>query len=176
MESFMSVLLNFSRKLKLKLQQVSPEVIPIYKSLLKKATVITPNQFEAELFSDLQITSLASLREALLAFHSLYHLPHAIISSLSLPKSELEGLHLPAGAEDFLVCAGSSYDFESKKQTAFLIVFPEYKERFEGGWALNRVKSNSRRELFYRGRRRILSPSFGTLQLFCTRPSYLFSS
>lgn len=27
---------------------VSPDVVPIYKSLLKLATIITPNQFEAE--------------------------------------------------------------------------------------------------------------------------------
>jgi pyridoxine kinase len=27
---------------------VSPDVIPVYKDLLKSATIITPNQFEAE--------------------------------------------------------------------------------------------------------------------------------
>lgn len=28
---------------------VSPDVVPVYKQLLKLATIITPNQFEAEL-------------------------------------------------------------------------------------------------------------------------------
>lgn len=27
---------------------VSPDVVPVYKSLLKTATIITPNQFETE--------------------------------------------------------------------------------------------------------------------------------
>ena len=112
--------------------QVTEEVVPIYKSLIARATCITPNQFEAELFSDMKIDSLANLRKVLRYFHTTYTLPHIIISSLALPRAELEGFDIPSSVEGdkFLVCAGSSW--RQGALTAFIIVFPRLDEHYEG--------------------------------------------
>lgn len=92
---------------------VAESVIPIYRSLLPLATIITPNQFEAECVSplphslsipspltfpiprrfahrtlaNLKVTSLATLRSLLLHLHTTYDLPHIIITSFTLPPS-----------------------------------------------------------------------------------------
>ena len=112
--------------------QVSPEVIPRYKELIRKATVITPNQFEAELFSDIKLTSLDSVRHALRYFHDTYNLPNVLISSIILPKEDLSAFDFPDQVESdrFLVCAGSTRT--SGKDTAFVVIFPEYPEHYEG--------------------------------------------
>lgn len=116
--------------------QVAQEVIPIYKQLISKATVITPNQFEAEIFADVKITTLASLKTALESFHTTYGLPNVVISSLSLPRAELEhaGIALPKGVEgdNFLICAGSSKLSASDPAKAFVITFPKLEEHYEG--------------------------------------------
>lgn len=90
---------------------VAESVIPIYRDLLSLATIITPNQFEAECvlddpspscvgvrltvspstthrtLADMKITSLTSLHALLTHLHSTYDLPHIIITSFSLPSS-----------------------------------------------------------------------------------------
>ena len=95
--------------------QVSPEVPPVYKSLLPRATVATPNAFEAELLTGVAITSRESLKACLRAFHDQYSIPHILVSSCEL------------GDSTKLVCAGSSIDGE-----AFTIEFPRFAEHYEG--------------------------------------------
>ncbi|KAF1999386.1 Ribokinase-like protein [Amniculicola lignicola CBS 123094] len=55
-----------------------------YKSLLREADLILPNQFEAELLSDTTITDLTSLAKAIQVLHKTYQVPHVIITSLRL--------------------------------------------------------------------------------------------
>lgn len=111
-------------------------MIPIYKQLISKASVITPNQFEAEIFADVKITSVATLKSALDSFHATYGLPNVLISSLSLPRSEVEkaGIHIPdeAVGDEFLICAGSSKLSADEPAKAFVITFPKLAEHYEG--------------------------------------------
>lgn len=65
---------------------VSPDVIPIYRSLLPKATIITPNWFEAETITDIKIVDRASLQKALTILHDTYLVPNVVISSIPMAK------------------------------------------------------------------------------------------
>lgn len=105
---------------------VSPEVVPQYKALLRQASIATPNDFESELLTDIRITSLESLQQALSTFHNRYNLPHAIISSCMLPHADIRRLD-PSAIGTQLVCAGSSTD-----GPAWAISFPAFDEHFEG--------------------------------------------
>ncbi|KAF2739113.1 Ribokinase-like protein [Polyplosphaeria fusca] len=57
-----------------------------YKSLLREADLILPNQFEAELLSDVTITDLQSLAAAVQVLHRQYQVPHVVITSLRLTR------------------------------------------------------------------------------------------
>lgn len=94
---------------------VSEEVPGLYKTLLQEATVTTPNQFEAEVLTDIKITDKSSLRACLDKFHYQYNVPHVVISSLSF------------GEKGRLYCAGSS-----RSEEGFLISFPELEGEFVG--------------------------------------------
>ncbi|CAK9781145.1 bud site selection-related protein [Cutaneotrichosporon oleaginosum] len=74
---------------------VSSDVIPVYKDLLKIATIITPNQFEAELLSDVKITTMSTLCDALTALHTTYGVKHVALSSIPLPVSLVSTLGVP---------------------------------------------------------------------------------
>lgn len=63
---------------------IPEDEVPQYKSLLREADLILPNQFEAELLSDTQITDLTSLATAIKVLHHTYLVPHVIITSLRL--------------------------------------------------------------------------------------------
>ncbi|GAA5883800.1 hypothetical protein JCM16303_002379 [Sporobolomyces ruberrimus] len=122
---------------------VSESVIPLYKSLLPKATCATPNYFEAELLTDVRILDADSLKLALRTFHERYRIPNIIISAVSLPVHELSKLgfkDLPAmnssSTGRMLVCTGStitsSPDSPTITTTSFGIAFPELAEHYEG--------------------------------------------
>ncbi|KAF2855389.1 Ribokinase-like protein [Plenodomus tracheiphilus IPT5] len=63
---------------------IPEDEVPEYKSLLREADLILPNQFEAELLSDTPITDLKSLAAAIEVLHKKYQVPHVIITSLRL--------------------------------------------------------------------------------------------
>ncbi|KAH9074796.1 Ribokinase-like protein [Lactarius deliciosus] len=65
---------------------VSPDVIPIYRSLLPKATIITPNWFEAETITEIKIVDKASLQKVLTVLHETYSVPNVVISSIPMAK------------------------------------------------------------------------------------------
>ncbi|KAK0661065.1 putative pyridoxal kinase C6F6.11c [Lasiodiplodia hormozganensis] len=67
---------------------VPEDEIPQYKTLLREADLILPNQFEAELLSDTKITNLTTLATAIQRLHSTYHIPHIIITSLRLSPDD----------------------------------------------------------------------------------------
>jgi pyridoxine kinase len=66
---------------------VAEDTIPVYKDLLKDADLILPNQFEAELLSDVKITDLKSMHAAIETLHTKYQTPHVLITSIRLPAS-----------------------------------------------------------------------------------------
>ncbi|KAF1833043.1 Ribokinase-like protein [Decorospora gaudefroyi] len=65
---------------------IPEDEVPEYKSLLREADLILPNQFEAELLSDTPITDLKSLAAAVQVLHKTYQVPHVIITSLRLTR------------------------------------------------------------------------------------------
>ncbi|KAA1470285.1 Ribokinase-like protein [Dentipellis sp. KUC8613] len=96
---------------------VAPDVVPIYRSLLPWATVITPNWFEVEILTHTKITDRTSLQKALETLHETHSVPNVVISSIPL-KSWLFDL-LPENirphdtveeveASGFLLCIASS--------------------------------------------------------------------
>lgn len=122
---------------------VSESVIPLYKSLLPKATCATPNYFEAELLTDVRILDAQSLKLALRTFHERYRIPNIIISAVSLPVHELVKLGFtdlpPVAASStgrMLVCTGSTLtsrpDAPTMTTTSFGIAFEELAEHYEG--------------------------------------------
>ncbi|EMC94950.1 hypothetical protein BAUCODRAFT_47812, partial [Baudoinia panamericana UAMH 10762] len=66
---------------------VAEDELPVYKSLLKDADLILPNQYEAEWLSDVKIHDLPSLEEAITKLHETYRVPHVLITSIRLPPS-----------------------------------------------------------------------------------------
>jgi pyridoxine kinase len=104
---------------------VHEKCIDVYKTMLPKATCATPNHFEAELLTDIKITSLHALKAALDTFHNRYNMPNIVISST--PSSHIEGLE-----PGFLVCAGSSRPLGSSVSQQFTITFPALPEHYEG--------------------------------------------
>ncbi|KAG6004206.1 hypothetical protein E4U21_001314 [Claviceps maximensis] len=62
---------------------VAEEVVPAYKGLVGYADLILPNQFEAELLSEVKIQDLDSLKSAIQALHTKYHTPHVVITSVN---------------------------------------------------------------------------------------------
>lgn len=63
---------------------VNENVVPAYKSILRDADLILPNQFEAETLSGIAIESLSSLARAISSLHQTYQIPHIIVTSIRL--------------------------------------------------------------------------------------------
>ena len=66
---------------------VAEETLPIYKSLLKDADLILPNQFEAEILSDVKIRDMATMKQAIGKLHQTSRVPHVLITSIRLPAT-----------------------------------------------------------------------------------------
>lgn len=66
---------------------VSEDVVPVYRNLLRDADLILPNQFEAEVLSEVKITSLSTLQDALANLHKTHRIPHIVITSIRLSDS-----------------------------------------------------------------------------------------
>ena len=91
---------------------VSPEVVPVYKSIIPFADIILPNQFEAELLSDCNIDSLGSIITCLKKLHEIYRVPNIIISSIRLQSHP-----------DVILCCGSTAT-SSLEPRPFMIEVP----------------------------------------------------
>jgi len=64
---------------------VSDDVVPIYRDiLLPLATIITPNWYETQLLTGIEIRDLASIQAAFKVLHTTYGIPHVVISSLPI--------------------------------------------------------------------------------------------
>ncbi|EFX02459.1 pyridoxine kinase [Grosmannia clavigera kw1407] len=102
---------------------VAPDVLPAYKKQLSHADLILPNQFEAELLSDVKIESMNSLQAAIQAMHERYKVPHIIITSVSLEH--------PDHPMSSLSVVGSSMTSTGQARL-FKIVFPAIDCYFSG--------------------------------------------
>ncbi|KAK4128605.1 Ribokinase-like protein [Parathielavia appendiculata] len=102
---------------------VAPDVVPVYKSLVPYANLVLPNQFEAELLSEVQITDMPSIARAIQVMHERYGIPHIVITSVSLPH--------PDHPVSSLSVVGSTMTSD-RKARAFKIVFPAIDCYFSG--------------------------------------------
>ncbi|KAK4230664.1 Ribokinase-like protein [Podospora fimiseda] len=102
---------------------VTRDVVPVYKGLVGGADLILPNQFEAELLSEVKIVDMKSLGHAIEVLHERYGVPHIVITSVSLSH--------PDHPDDSLSVVGSSMTSD-RKSRAFKIVFPAINCYFSG--------------------------------------------
>jgi len=92
---------------------VNPDVVPIYRSMLPLATVITPNWFEVEVLTNVELRDIASLRRALEILHKQHHVLNVVISSIPLRPWLHDALPSniqppPDDDSDYLLCISSS--------------------------------------------------------------------
>ncbi|EGG01136.1 uncharacterized protein MELLADRAFT_67224 [Melampsora larici-populina 98AG31] len=115
---------------------VDSEVPMHYKSLLRTATLATPNDFEAELLTGIRPANIASLSDCLRAFHTQYGIPHIVITSVALPASTVSHLSdtiiNPDSEGSVLVCAGSTRLDGDTLGISWAIVFPRVAQQFVG--------------------------------------------
>ncbi|KAM0296289.1 hypothetical protein ACHAPM_010281 [Fusarium culmorum] len=102
---------------------VSPEVVPAYKRLIHDADLILPNQFEAELLSEVKINDMDSLRKAIQVLHDKYKVPHVVITSVNLEAPDHPPSHLSV--------VGSTMTSTGQARF-FKIVFPSIDCYFSG--------------------------------------------
>lgn len=85
---------------------ISEEVVPVYKSLLREADLVLPNQLEAETLSGVKIIDLESLGAAIRSLHSVYRVQHVVITSVRLDPQTGSTTH--NGSPEIMACIGSS--------------------------------------------------------------------
>ncbi|KAF9283650.1 putative pyridoxal kinase [Mortierella alpina] len=67
---------------------VQPDVIPVYRELMKLASAITPNQFEAEVLADKKITDVKSCLKVLEILHDA-GVEHVVLTSVALSPRDI---------------------------------------------------------------------------------------
>lgn len=113
---------------------VAEDTVPVYKNLLKDADLILPNQFEAELLSEVKIRDLATMKQAITKLHRVHNVPHVLITSIRLPPTAVS---TPTTATDQstasakLSVIGSSATSDSKPRI-FRITVPALPVFFSG--------------------------------------------
>ncbi|KAF9085567.1 putative pyridoxal kinase [Mortierella sp. AD031] len=124
---------------------VQPDVIPLYKELMKFAKAITPNQFEAEILADRKITDVKSCMEVIEILHDA-GVENVVITSVSLSPNDITAHHIHhAGqngvatngttveeAEGSMYCVCSSRCSKDEHPRMFAIGFPTYDGYFTG--------------------------------------------
>ncbi|KAG8828648.1 putative pyridoxal kinase [Serendipita sp. 401] len=107
---------------------VAEDVIPLYRTMLSAATIITPNWFEVETLVGFKLDSRATLQRAISTLHREYGVPHVVISSIPvtpqraawLPVS-FQGTTFDLAKEDIayaaegLLCLSSSLTDDSEE-------------------------------------------------------------
>ncbi|KAK1768338.1 proliferating cell nuclear antigen, N-terminal domain-containing protein [Phialemonium atrogriseum] len=102
---------------------VAQDVVPAYRNLVHHADLILPNQFEAELLSEVKIEDMDSLGKAIQAMHERYGIPHIVITSVSLEHP---------GRPDRSLCVVGSTMTSGRGARPFRIVFPALDCYFSG--------------------------------------------
>lgn len=110
---------------------VDKECLPLYQELMSSATIICPNQFEAQQLAGQEINSLQTLKEVIKKLHSL-GTPNVIITSVvSLPTEDIE--KIGAKVNGGMILVGSSADPSNPNQNQpWCIQFPELEDYFVG--------------------------------------------
>ncbi|ORE05234.1 Ribokinase-like protein [Rhizopus microsporus var. microsporus] len=110
---------------------VAPEIVPLYRDILRIADFITPNQFEAELLSEMKIANLKDACQVAKKLHSLGP-RNVIITTLSLPLKDVpEEVHLESSTDESLYCFTSQVTSDGDMEQ-YLISFPTYEGYFTG--------------------------------------------
>ena len=111
---------------------VNADVLPVYRRMLPLSTIICPNQYEAQVLADENITCLDSLYRVLERLHTVYKVPHVVITSLDLPPADLAKLGveptMPDGKPTMLL-VGSSW---TGHLSPWFLTFPSQGEYFSG--------------------------------------------
>lgn len=125
---------------------VAPEVLPTYQQLLPYSTIITPNQFEAQALTGVEISNLASLKKVIWTLHTQHKVQHVIITSVELPRQDLAAIGAQSLLQDntvpMMLQVGSSYTVGNDEQSRlsmsehdlqiWMIEFPEVQGYFSG--------------------------------------------
>lgn len=69
---------------------VAEDIVPEYKTLIREADLILPNQFEAEVLSGCKIESLSGVQNAIRTLHKQHGVPHILVTSVRF-TSETNG-------------------------------------------------------------------------------------
>lgn len=110
---------------------VAPEIVPLYRNIMRIADIVTPNQFEAETLSEMKIVSLQDVCKVSEKLHSLGS-PNVIITTLSLPLDNVpQEIRLESSTESSLYCF-TSQKLPNGKTEQHLIAFPTYQGYFTG--------------------------------------------
>jgi len=89
----------------------------------------------ARLLSGVKITDMATLRQAIEVLHAQYHVPHVVITSVSLPGTAPPASSAPPAAgssQPTYLCVVGSTMTSAAAPRAFQIVFPAYDCYFSG--------------------------------------------
>ena len=113
---------------------VAEDTVPAYKSLLKDADLILPNQFEAELLSDVKIYDLATMQQAITKLHQTHAVPNVLITSIRLPATQVSTPKTPsedssASAKLSIIGSTATSDMEPR---LFRITVPALPVFFSG--------------------------------------------
>lgn len=110
---------------------VAPEIIPLYRNIMRLADVVTPNQFEAELLTEMKIDSLTDACNVAKKLHLLGS-NHVVITTLSIPFDHVpKEIHLESSCEKSLYCFTSQV-LEDGTIDQHLISFPTFEGYFTG--------------------------------------------
>ncbi|KAF9361741.1 hypothetical protein BGX26_012462 [Mortierella sp. AD094] len=127
---------------------VQPDVIPLYRELMRYANAVTPNQFEAEILADKKILDVKSCLEVIEILHS-SGVKNVIITSVSLSSKDVSAHFVTDGSvsttngvpqrdrnegldESSMYCVCSSKLDQNSTPRAFAIGFPSYDGYFTG--------------------------------------------
>ncbi|KAJ9054964.1 hypothetical protein DSO57_1009121 [Entomophthora muscae] len=110
---------------------VSPEVIPIYRDVIcPMADIITPNQFEAELLTEITILSIEDLAKVFDKFHKM-GIKNVILTSCNvLPKSH--STSQGSSSENKKTSFMYASQLVDDKPVAFYIAYPQKNHHFIG--------------------------------------------
>ena len=99
---------------------VEEAVVPVYKSIIPFADIILPNQFEAEILSDVKLDSVKSITVSLQNLHQRLRVANIVISSLRLESHP-----------GVILCCGSTAT-SSLQPRPFVLEAPDIKGPFVG--------------------------------------------
>jgi pyridoxine kinase len=102
--------------------------LPIYQELMASATIICPNQFEAQVLAEQDITSIDTLRSVVKALHA-RGTPNVIITSVVLPDDQVEKIGARLDGGMILVGSTALANGECKP---WCIQFTELEDYFVG--------------------------------------------